>query len=371
MRHTQKPGKPLRHLLAAVFLLLGPHPAGAESVSVNQGSGQGFIFNHRGNCYLILPQHVHGRGRTVTITTAAPSVSGDASIVRSFAPGLDLSVGFVARGLESQCRDSFAQLPARSDNLLNQSQEATLTYVAASGLLENVPMRIVSRDFDLLTVTPAGGAYQDQIFKGRSGAMLRIDGKVVGMAIASTDTSEATILRIDAIMGPLTRLIDSGAESPADPAKSTPAPTPGVSGTCSAAPSIPVAAITCSREPVSPDFACSNLLSGKPVRFAPGMTPIVLIAEFAAKEPLPVGVVEMTSRPTEGEATPPRTIRLGSDYAAERRDRWMTFGDGDMTPLGDVSIPNGSRPRARRLQITLASSWDADLPIQVDCLSVR
>lgn len=349
-------------LIALTFPLAGP--AWAESVAVNQGEGQGLVFSHRGHCYLILPQHVHGRSRAVTIATASPALTGDARIFRSFAPGMDLSIGLVSAGLGSRCAERWQDLPARTDALLDQSDEAVLTFVAASGLTENRAMRIVSRDLDLLTASVTGA--RDQIFKGTSGAVLRMKGVVIGMAVTSADTSEASFIRIDAIREKLDRLLDSEAATPA------PAPLPEVAadgGACGPALSSRVAGITCSREPVSADYACSNLLHGRPARFSPG--PVDLIVELAGDAPVPVGALRLTSRAAEGEAVAPKTIRAGFDFAPTLRDRWLPFGQVDVTPFGDGTIVNGSRPRARRLKLSITSSWDGSLPTQVDCLSIE
>ncbi|MFZ2871283.1 hypothetical protein [Zavarzinia sp.] len=351
-------------LLLALFALAFPlaSPAWAESVAVNQGEGQGLIFSHRGHCYLILPQHVHGRSRAVTIATASPALTGDARIFRSFAPGMDLSIGLVSAGLGNRCAERWQDLPARTDALLDQSDEAVLTFIAASGLAENRAMRIVSRDLDLLTASVTGA--RDQIFKGTSGAVLRMKGVIIGMAVTSADTSEASFIRIDAIREKLDRLLDSEA--------ATPAPTPEIAadnGTCGPALSSRVAGITCSREPVSADYACSNLLHGRPVRFSPG--PVELIVELAGGAPVPVGALRLASRPAEGEAIAPKTIRASFDFAPTLRDRWLPFGQVDVTPFGDGAVVNGSRPRARRLKLSITSTWDDALPTQIDCLSIE
>src|SRR5262245_56517873 len=121
---------------AALAMALGSFSAHAEPVAVNKGSGQGFIFVHRGNCYLILPQHVPGLQRVVSIVTAAPSVAGEAEIFRSFMPGADLSIALVRPGLEQRCTDDWSELPPRTDAVLDQSDYANLVRLTASGAEE-------------------------------------------------------------------------------------------------------------------------------------------------------------------------------------------------------------------------------------------
>lgn len=353
-----------RLILLALAIVLVPVLARAEAVSINQGEGQGLVFTHRGHCYLILPQHVHGRSRSVTIATASPALAGDARIFRSFTPGLDLSIGLVSPGLDNRCTERWEEFPARTDNLLDQTDDAVLTFVAASGLVEKRPMRIVSRDLDVLTAKIVGD--EGQVFKGTSGATLQIRNVVIGMAVTSEDTSEATFIRIDAIREKLDRLLDSDAAAPSPPAMAAPA---SAAGTCGAAHPLALAAVTCSREPLSAEYACSNLLAGRPARFSPG--PVDLVVELAADGPVPVGTLHLASRVAEGEATPPKSIRAGFDFASTVRDRWLPFGQMDVTPFGDGTMVNGSRPRARRLRLSIVSTWDDNLPLQLDCLSVE
>src|SRR5690606_38941872 len=138
----------------------------AEPVAVNQGTGQGLVFSHRGNCYLILPAHVHGRARTVTFATASPSMTDDAAIFRSFSPGPDLSVAHVRSGMESRCTDTWDGLPDRTDALLDRNSADMLTRLSASGVEEHIEMRITSRDYEVLTAVIADEKRRDEIFQG-------------------------------------------------------------------------------------------------------------------------------------------------------------------------------------------------------------
>src|SRR5690606_341063 len=125
-------------------------------------------------------------------------------------------------------------------------------------------MRITSRDYEVLTAVIADEKRRDEIFQGTSGAMLRVNDKIVGMAIESANTSEATFLRRDDIKSRLARLLDArlAEQQYANPAPALPG-TGGEDGENEGLCSIgayELAAVTCSREPVSAEFACSNLI---------------------------------------------------------------------------------------------------------------
>src|SRR5690606_9327801 len=171
--------------------------------------GQGFIFLHRGNCYVILPQHVHERRQRVSLVTAQPSTVGEADIFRSFAPGTDLSIGLVRPGMERRCTGQWSDLPARTDALLDGTEGAALVRLSSGGQEQRVPVRIIGRDLETLRATPLDASSSAEIFQGTSGAMLRVDGAVVGMAIQSRNVGEATFLRIDEIKSRLERLLEA------------------------------------------------------------------------------------------------------------------------------------------------------------------
>lgn len=351
------------------WALAGAAGAKAEAVAVNQATGQGFIFTHQGNCYLMLPQHVHGRARTVTLVTASPSVAGDAQVFRSFSPGNDLSIALVGTDMQGRCRDSWKGLPERTDALLDRGGDAVLTRISASGVEEHLPMRITSRDLDFLTASPLSQAHAAEIFKGISGATLRVDGQVVGMAVTSANEAEATFLRIDAIKAVMGRLLDSQPAAPPPPVAAAAAAPAG--GQCGATGAVALAALACSLEPASPEFACSNLLQGKPVRFPAGARNVALTVQLAPAAPVPVGAVRLGAQAAEGEATPPRGIRVEVNSGAEGERGWRDFGRADMTPFGQITLQDVNRTQARRLRIWLVSGWDDALPMQLDCLSVE
>ncbi|MBH0239518.1 hypothetical protein [Methylobrevis albus] len=360
-------------LLLLLVLLFSPEPARAELVAVNGATGHGFVFTYRRHCYVILPSHVHGRKRRISILTAAPSATGDADIFRSFAPATDLSIGLVRPGFEPRCNDRWEDLPDRVDPLLDASDEGTLVRLSSTGLALHVPMAIVSRDYETFTAKPVGEEREAEIFQGISGAILRIDGQPVGMAIESGSVSEAVFLRIDAIRARLDRLLEgqgAAAEVAGGPEAETPAAGAAASGQGCTPGGLPLKSAVCNREPVAPEFGCSNLVTGEAaVLMPPGR--FEMVVEIDRDDAVPVSEVSLAASPVEGESTAPKAVRIEIDSSASGRPRWRAFGTGDMTPFGAFLLRNGTAPYARRLKLTVEGTWDAAQPVTLGCVGVR
>lgn len=299
-------------------------------------------------------------------------MAGDAAIFRSFAPGTDLSIAHVRAGMEGRCTDTWDGLLDRADTLLDRSNVAVLTRLSASGLEEHVEMRITSRDYESLTAVVADEGRRGEIFQGTSGAMLRVNGQIVGMAIQSANASEATFLRIDEIKSRLARLLDARLveQDYARLELSADVSSRGEDGICPLG-AYEVAAVTCSHEPVSPEFACSNLTLGQPVRFAPGNDRVDIVLEIAGTRPVPLSAVHLGSGSGDDDVTPPQSIRIDIDSVSAATPRWRHFASTDMSPFGAFSVHNGAAPYAQRVKVSVQSVWDDSLPVQISCVRLE
>lgn len=318
-------------------------PAQAESVSINRNKGQGFAVSHQGNCYVILPEHVHGKGRALTLSTGSPPVVGEASVFHSFAPGMDLSVAYVTGGLEGRCKDRFADLPRNIDGLIGPNGAVTYVRVSAAGAVERVVARVISMLYETMEVEVAE-ASDATVFRGTSGAFVFAGDTPVGMIVRAPDDRHAEVLRIDAIVGRLQRLLAGGiGGAQANPGEEPPATVvaqeSGLGGKA--------AAITrCSAEPVSPDNGCWAMASGAaPLIVPPGSVPLVIEIELDGDVASPVSLIRIRSDVNEGAATPPKTV-LVERTAGGDRPAWLSFGRGDMSPLGSLELRHGAAPRA-------------------------
>jgi hypothetical protein len=349
------------HLFLVLFLTITT--AQAEPVSVNRGAGLGYVFSHRSNCYLILPAHVHGRQTRLSVSTTAPAAIGDAMLVRSFGPEVDLSLFFVASGLEGRCRDSFADLSPELGTTLDGATTAQLVRVDASGLETRDEMSITAVDFQTLAAVPVA----TEIYQGTSGAILRVGEEVVGMAIQSEGIDQATFLRMDEIVARLSRLMNGS--SPAAPAVTAETPEPA-GATCPAS-TIPVRVVTCSVEPPTPEQACSNLIdpAGGLAAFPAGTSPRITL-ELDVDTPVPLSSVTLVAPDGGTQWAVPQGIAVEVS-STTGTPRWSRFGNRDMPPTGSVTIGNGARPYASRVAITLRGSWQPELPSALACVAVQ
>lgn len=340
-------------------------PAMAEPVSINRGIGLGFVFKHRGNCYLILPDHVRQGLTRLSLATAAPSAIGDAEIFRSYAPDVDLAVGIVTSGLSERCTDRFDTLRTDLQPLLDSANTAQLVRVDAGGLEMRDDMVITSFDFESITarvdVTSAA-----EIYQGSSGGILRVGNAIIGMAIQSPGIEEAFFLRADEIAARLGRLLDTG---PTTFTAQLPLVATTAALRCPAG-TIAIASIQCNLEPPTPDLACSNLLAGGAAAFPPSQVAPRLVLDLPGDAAMPVGMITLGSSGEAPTATMPKAILIEVS-STPGTPRWRRYAAGDMPPTGLFRAANGAGPYATQIAITLQSSWDASLPTALDCISVQ
>lgn len=339
----------------------------AEPVSINRGTGLGYVFNHRGNCYLIVPDHVRQGATRLSLSTSAPSSIGDAEIFRTYAPGMDLALGIVTSGLSQRCNDRFEALRTDLQPILDRIDTAQLVRVDAGGLELRDDMVITSFDFESITARPASSDLGAEIYQGSSGGILRSGSTIIGMAVQSQGIDDAFFLRADEIAARLGRLLDTG---PATIVRDEAVPErTGEAGLCPAG-SIAIAAVSCNIEPLSPELSCANLANGGVTAFPPTGTPPRIILDLAGETAIPLRMVALGSSASAPSATRPKGILIEISSNTAGAPRWRRFAGGDMPPTGRFEAPNGAAPYATQVAITLQSSWDSTLPTALDCLAL-
>lgn len=353
------------------FLLLAllATPVWAEPVSVNRGQGQGYVFTHRGNCYLILPDHVTQGSTRLSISTAAPAVVGDVEIFRTYAPDMDLAIGIVTSGLQQRCTETFERFRNDLQTILSTAQAAQLVRVDAAGLETRDDMTITSFDFETVTARVADFS-EAEIYRGSSGGILQVGTNVIGMAVQSPGIRDAFFLRSDEIAARIGRLLDSGPSTPTSSAEPPTPPAPsGIVPQCQAG-ALPIRSVSCSVEPTEPGLGCSNLgpAGTGHAAFPHGAQPRLLV-EIDTDQPVPLSSVSLSAANVDGLAVPQKiTVEVSS---AAQNPRWQRFGTADMSPLGTLLLANGARPYARQVSIRLESSWDPTLPMALACIALN
>lgn len=360
--------KQRRAALGAIPLVLATIQGSlAEPVSVNRGAGQGLVVSHRGNCYLLIPDHVRGRSPRLSISVGAPPVIGEATVFHSFAPGADLAVAHVRGNLQGRCNDAYADLPQSVDRLLDRTGKASLVRVQASGQITRTTVSIVEILYDTLRVKVDEG--QDGLYQGTSGSFLFVDDTPVGMMIEAPDQTNGIALRADSIADRTRRLLEGGiaaaeAEAPKD--ATSPAAASGDTG-------LQITDIVCSAEPITPDAGCSNLLSGAgPLLMSAPGRPVTIEIELGSVDGKAAIVrsVEMLAM-VDDNGGPPKSVQIDLDSSQGAQRRWRSFGSADMSPFGELSVSSGTGQFARRLRVTIATAWRPDLPVRLDGIVVR
>lgn len=347
-----------RCLLVAVMGLVATQSL-AGPVALKEGKGQGLAFSHRGNCYVVFPDHVDPAALILNLFTAAPQAAGTATVYFR-RPEADVALALVQGSAASQCDTGFADLPRDVSRYLGSARTAILERVDAQGAIERLAMRI-DRVGWALSGAGHGGSYQyiyasidaaagetREVYQGTSGAFLYIDGTPVGMVVTAPDATSVRALRLEEITGPIARWF--------------------ASGSFGGLPAIPEAA-------AAPEGLPFELTGWTGEVDADGPSPVALAQGVGAFRATPVGrPVSITVEVTEGAPVPLRALRLrgpaeGSTAAAPRLlrvevdrsrsgpARFQEVWTGEMVQDGaEMEVPLVTF--VRRLRITVLSSWE-------------
>ena len=346
------------------LLLTGQSLAGPVAVSSGAGEGQGYLFSYRGNCFLILPKHVHGRGRKVDVATTAPVLHGLGEIL-NLKTVYDLSLAYVPPGLESHCSDRWADLPDDVSSLLDENRTALMTRISGSGVEERVMMTVTGVRFDEIDAVPVDS---NTIFKGTSGGFMFIDDVPVAMAIDAEGTDKAVFLRMDEIRSELARLVESrGPDVRVETiGRSDRSQQESGCGTDS----VPIRSVACDKPSRSPELACAGLRQGDPAEIAPESLPVDVFMELDVADAVPVREIEIRTE-LDQDVTAPKSVTAYVDASSGSGRRWRRYGSADVSPRGELTLENGSGPYARRVKVHIASSWGTEEAVRISCISVR
>jgi hypothetical protein len=343
-------------------------PASAEPVSVNSPEGQGFTVAHRNNCYVLLPQHVHGGRQSLSLASGAPPVVGEGRVFQTFAPGMDLSVAFVTGGLEGRCMQRFVDLPRNVDPLIAAGGEVSFVTVWKGGRVQRVRGRVATIAYEEMTIDVEDDAPDTAMFPGRSGGVVLAGDTPVGMIVEAVGTRQAVALRMDAIVLRIERLLAGGIGSdPATEPATAPAAAPdaGIAGLADAI-------SRCSAEPLTPEASCWALAAGSgPLLVPAGTLPFSLDLRLNGGAAVPVGRVRMRTDPDEGTWTAPKSVIVERNAGTPERPFWISYGRADMSPFGELELAHGAAPRTAALRITVLDVWDPSLPLRLDRIEVR
>ena len=317
----------------------------AQSVRVQNGLGDwgyGWMFGHAGNCYAALPEHVAGPLPKVTIATAAPVESDQATIVKPFWPGIDLAVAVLDRGpLDARCTAELDDLVP--PNAERNAAHALVLRVTPVGEQERLPIRILDRDYLKFTgeLTRDG----DAIGQGTSGAFAFVDEQPIGMALTSDDENRADFMRAEEIALNIGRyLSEQGRAFSASPSSAPAALDAGLA----------LRGVHTNTPPVLPQFGPENTLGDGLFVTRPN-GPVVLTFRLNDQNPVAVRRLRMIA-PPDGEHTVPKAIVVELD-AGTGGDRFRFWTRGEMRPDGVFDTGPLAGRNARWIRVTIQSAW--------------
>ena len=337
----------------------------AKVVGVENGAGSGFLYSHRGNCFVIMPSHVHGRfSDDIPIDSYQSGTIGSATIIYRVPGQADISLGLVRGAVAEECGPEWSALPRSLTRELDIGQIGIIER-ARQQTVEGRQVQLHSKDFTHIRLVPIAGERVD-LFGGTSGATVFIEGMPVGMVLEAESADAAWALRMDEIVNMLARFMgEVAALQPGCPADTPPA-------SCEA-PAAPVAG-----DPYEVTGWSTHPVNGAtdPTGLARGEGPF--IAPLSADEPIVIRLVltdtdrlsQITIISERGDGTAvPQSIEIITDTSEEGQGRPNPMPRRDMAPDGTYDNRVGER-FARYVEIRITSSWGGGSPIRIDRIMV-
>ncbi|MDJ1007374.1 MAG: hypothetical protein QNJ13_06060 [Paracoccaceae bacterium] len=320
----------------------------AQSVRIENQSGEfgfGWMFDHRGTCYVVLPEHVAGDPETdflLTLRTAAPVANGSATVIRPFWEGIDLALAVARGGIVPRCVETIDRL--RAPATARRATRAQLERVLDTGEIDRTPITIQDREY--LRFFAGVDTGETDIAQGTSGAFAFVGDAPIGMAIRSDDDSRAEFMRIEEIAMNVERyLSEHGTVFQTSPAPALPAP--GTDG-------LPLLLDTSSLPPVNPAFPAEAVL-GQGLFVFEASRPLELTFRIVAEASVGLSRLLVTA-PTDAGYGFPRDIKVEFSPFADG-SRWFGFGTFQMAADG-VLDTGAIQPRnARAIRLTVLNVW--------------
>lgn len=321
--------------------------------------GQGFTFDHRGNCYVVFPAHVTtARSRLQVI--AEGGISGVASPRFPFWPGVDLAVGSVRRDAAQRCSATLSDLAPMSGAVMPSSVGA-LVLIDVEGRLRRLPMTL--RNISYLTLEAEfSDPAQTTALQGMSGGFLFIGDRPVGMALETTEAGGIRFMRVEELHMNLSRWL--GTQSAVifeDPGT--------VDVPDSSDNSLALTVVSSNTAAAGPGQMVENILldSGSYV-FTPKGAVEIDLAVGAPNERTTLSRVRIDASSDGGGSAPRRVILMIN--ASETGGRWRSFWAGEMTPTGELDTGILAPTWAKRLRVIIASAWTAG-PVRIDWIKAE
>lgn len=345
-------------------------PAQGRVVTVEDGSGAGLLVHQGGNCYVILPTHLHGRsmdGIRLGSERAGGPI-GTARIVHVAPDASDISLGVVRGGLEAACGDVWSDLPRALGDQIRPGTELMLRRPRQK-VFEGRRLVVHSSGPDLVRLVPAPGERAD-LFGGTSGAVAFLGPKPVAMVLQADGAAEALAIRMDTLRALVRQVLGEATTTGLDDTGRTTARISVLpAGDAVSLPrGDPLEAVQWSAHPVDGAVDPVAMLDGDGAWvFHLGEAPVQLTLRLSETDRL--SRIRLRSAPRTGAAVP-RRIGIVTDSSTDpSRPRPSQIPAPEMTPDGEFELRVGER-FAHTVTITIGSSWGGGSPVRLDAVSI-
>lgn len=310
--------------------------------------GNGFLFTHRGVCYVILPSHLHGRA-PFSVTARDPSGQGIGRIIHKADASLDLSLGVVSGSLSQNCGQRWETLP-RSFSLADGHPVSVVRY--QEGSVETLRANVTSMQFTHFEIAPT--PEEPRFFAAATSGSFVFDGdRPLGMIVEATDRQTAWVVRWDEIHDRLRRVVEDWYQDDCTDAAGCAATLPDL-----APPTLSGFRLTAWQpQPIAAENGADAMIAGQ-APFIAAITraqPVTLT--FEADEIKEISRVLLVSDADGSASVSPKLVTVMIDTSSDGIERWRNFrSPKDMVPGQPLDLQR-SPTLARRLQIRIGSGW--------------
>lgn len=356
--------KHIGFLLFALLLAIAPADAGARPVMVesNGQQGNGFLFHHRGVCYVILPSHVHSRG-AFSLSARDPAGLGTGRTIHKTEGTLDLSLGVVSGSLTGDCGPDWSDLPRAIEARAGQGVSVIRYH---SGSVETIRATITSLTFTHFDIAPIPD--ETRFFAAATSGSFVFDGdRPMGMIVEAAERQDAHVLRWDEIHDRIRRVVEDWYEQE------------GCTGAQGCDTPLPDAApatlagfrlVAWDPQPLTSENGADTMVAGLSPYIAPIAPRQPITLTFEADTIRVISRVTMTSRADGIASVAPKLVTVQIDTSSDGIDRWRNFlSPRDMVPGEMLDLRRGET-RARRVQIRIGSGWGRG-PVRIDGIGIE
>lgn len=345
--------------IVLVSLVFWANLATAKVVAVEGSGGAGFLVRQGGNCYVVLPTHLHGsRNDGIRLGTDQDGGPiGTARIVYVAPDDTDISVGLVRGGMAGNCGAAWSTIARlQMGDALTPGTELMLRRPRQS-MFEGRRLQVHSSGQDKVILVPLPGEQAD-LFGGTSGAVVYRGTDPIAMVLEGETGEQAFALRMDVVADVVSAFFDIGGKGTL---VSTPLELDEQIGD-------PLEAVSWSAHPVDGSADPVSLLSGAgPWIFDLEEAPVELVLRLTDTDRLS----QVTLRAQTGTAHGiPRQISIVTDTSRDQnRPRPSAIMTPEMTPNGLMELQIGER-FAHTVTIKFHSSWGDAGTARIDSLVI-